>query len=257
MVFHISYYPIVFSLALFAVSTYILFKYSPNILSHVAMSLIKTVGLAVCAGIAIFLFAKWGSIFLNIIFALCIITISAISATLKTKQGLKACFLPIMAGISATTIIALCCILPFISGNRPAIDATIIIPATGILAGCLNENMAKSVSAYYSGLRHHAQLYYYLLGNGATHSEAMAYLRKRAIEKAAMPQLARVSATVLFTSPTILLSMVLSGVDVVDALILQIFISIATLCTSVISTFIAVIVAQKYSIDGYCRLKSH
>ena len=42
----------------------------------------------------------------------------------------------------------------------------------------------KALSVYYMGLKYHNQLYYYyLLGNGATHSEAVAYFVRRALEK--------------------------------------------------------------------------
>ena len=106
------------------------------------------------------------------------------------------------------------------------------------------------------GLRHHNHLYYYLLGNGATRSEALNYLMKRAIEKSLVPGMRQMSGLVVGCSPVLMWTMIMCGVPVPDAAFFQVLIVLAVFAATVLSVVVAVWTARRYVVDGYARIKS-
>ena len=59
----------------------------------------------------------------------------------------------------------------------------LLLPVVAITTGAVAESNVKAMGAYYDGLHHHAQLYYYLTANGATHREATNYLARRSMKR--------------------------------------------------------------------------
>ena len=134
----------------------------------------------------------------------------------------------------------------FILGKNTPFDARYLIPVVGLLIGNMVENNGRALATYYSGLQYHAQLYTYLLGNGATHNEAVRYFVKRALEKSAIANLANMSVVVTGMSPVLLWSMLLGGTDILTAVVFQVTMSIVMFCTSMISLLITLRIAQLF-----------
>jgi putative ABC transport system permease protein len=142
-----------------------------------------------------------------------------------------------------------------VTGLKNPFDARYFIPVVSLLIGNMMEVNYKALSVYYMGLKYHNQLYYYLLGNGATHSEAVAYFVRRALEKVSIQNIANMSVIVVGLSPLVMWSMLLSGASVLAAVEYQILIMIATFCVSMISVVITLWVARHYSFDEYGQIK--
>ena len=114
---------------------------------------------------------------------------------------------------------------------------------------------ADSLSAYYDGLRHHNQLYFYLLGNGATHAEALDAFVRRALEKAVVPGLSQMATMVVGTSPVIMWTVVMCGSGALEAAAFQLLVMAAVFCASVLSVLLSVTLTRRYMFDEYSRLK--
>ena len=68
-----------------------------------------------------------------------------------------------------------------------------------------------SLNTYYSGLKREQQLYRYLLGNGATRTEAQAPFIRQAIIKAFSPLIANISVMGLVAFPGTMIGQILGG----------------------------------------------
>lgn len=196
-----------------------------------------------------------GSWWASITFALVFMLYSAAIATLKARIKFGTYFLPILAGmVTATCITALCLI--FINLQLTGSDAVrCLVPIAGLLSGNIVRMQARAMTTYCMGLRHHNRLYYYLLGNGAKHYEALQYLTKRAIEQSMIPGISQMATTLVGAAPVVMWTMVLCGESIFAAACMQLLLFIATLATSVIAIIISITVAQRYALDEYGRIK--
>ena len=68
------------------------------------------------------------------------------------------------------------------------------------------------LNTYYAGLRREQQLYYFLLGNGATRNEAIAPFVRQALIKAFSPGIANMAVTGLVALPGTMIGQILEEV---------------------------------------------
>lgn len=196
-----------------------------------------------------------GSWWASIAFALLLMLYSAAIATLKARIKFGIYFLPILAGmLSAVTLTSLCLI--FINLQATGGEALkCLVPLAGLLTGGIVRVQAKAMSVYCMGLRHHNRLYYYLLGNGATHSEALHYLMKRALEQSLIPGMSQMAVTLVSAAPVVVWVNMLCGESIFTAVALQLLLFLATLSASVLAVLVSITVARHYSLDEYGRIK--
>ena len=114
---------------------------------------------------------------------------------------------------------------------------------------------AKALHAYYVGLANHSQLYDYLVGNGATHRQAVNYFVRRALEANMVPHARYMAYTVVTVAPAMAWAMVMSGAGVVAAGVVTVMMAVAAMAASVLSLMVALMVGRKYCFDDYMALK--
>ena len=130
-----------------------------------------------------------------------------------------------------------------------------LIPVVGLLCGAILEILGKALTYYYMGLRNHNDMYYFMLGNGATRQQALFYSRKRAMERTVTHFLRLISSSMFGCVPFIMWGMLLSGTEVVTAVAMQIVALAAMFTTALVALAVVLAVASRYSMDEYGRLK--
>lgn len=225
--------------------------------TRIGKTVLRTLaGAAVMYGLLYFLF-QHDSIALNIVFTILMLLTSALFAVLKARVSLKTGFIPMLTGMTAALVTVCTCVLLLIAGNGLMLHTRFLVPVIALMTGSITLPCARAMATYYTGLRKHGQLYTYLLGNGATHTEALQHFVRRAMEKALLPGTDRMAATIIGLSPFILWTALLCGTDVLSAIVLQVVLLSATYCATVVAAYVAVRTAQWYGRDGYSRLKTH
>lgn len=131
----------------------------------------------------------------------------------------------------------------------------LFVPLVGLVAGGMVSINAKGLQAYYFGLLYHNQLYDYLLGNGATHREAVRHFVRRAFEASIVAASKQMASLVFVSAPFLLFAMVMCGASLLTAASFQVLFYIVVLVASLISLGLALFVGRKYSFDEYERLK--
>lgn len=96
------------------------------------------------------------------------------------------------------------------------------------------------LNTYYAGLRREQQLYYFLLGNGATRNEAIAPFVRQALIKAFSPGIANMAVTGLVALPGTMIGQILGGSSPHVAIKYQIMIVVITVVASMLSLMMTI-----------------
>lgn len=214
-------------------------------------AMFKMVAFLGIMGLCLYFVFKWNLAYVNVLCVLLMMVFGSLMIALRSRMGLSRYLLPVFVGVFTATILVGICLVFAINGIANVLDVHILVPVFAILIWAMVETNAVALRTYCMGLRHHGQLYEYLLGNGATHRQAVQYFMKRAFERVSTPFIKRMAWVVTGFSPILLWCVLLNGIDVWTAILFQILILVATFCASVLSLYITLLVANKFSFDKY------
>ncbi len=172
------------------------------------------------------------------------------------RLSLKTFFVPLLAGSFVSLLLVGSYCYFAVLGQRSMSSFTVLLPLSALLVGSSVGMLANGLRAYYLGLRHHNELYLYLLGNGSTHREALQHMVRRGFQASMQTVLRQFSGFSLLTVPVVTLIMLMAGADVVTAVAMQVLWIIATLAYTMLAMLVALIVARKHGFDPYRRLKN-
>ena len=220
-------------------------------LSACAMMVAK---FAVVGAVLYFLFL-WNDIVSNILFTIVAVVLTAAAVVVKARLSLRHSFVPLLAGVAVAVVTVGAWMLFAVMTGNGAFTSPRLIPVVGLLCGAILEILGKALTYYYMGLRNHNDMYYFMLGNGATRQQALFYFRKRAMERTVTHFLRLISSSMFGCVPFIMWGMLLSGTEVVTAVAMQIVALAAMFTTALVALAVALAVASRYSMDEYGQLK--
>lgn len=245
----------VLGLLLLAIPLYILYAFRINLMQKALVAFGKmTVWLAL-TGFCLYFILQWNNVLLNILWIILMALAAAVMMVGKARLKSSKYVIPVFVGLLISALVIGLYFLFFVAGLKNPFDARYFIPVIGLLIGSMIGVNANALSVYYSGLQHHSALYYYLLGNGATHKEAVNYFVRRALQKSASPWISSMGYMVVGVAPVILWVMLMSGITLIAAVCYQLLILILLFSTSLTSLLITLWAARRYSFDEYDKLK--
>lgn len=251
----ITFMQYVWGFLLLFIPCYVLYLYHSTLLIKTVRATVRMMGLLLVLGFLLYevmALNQWG---ITLLFALLMVTIGAILTVRRAKLPIRQLFVPVMAGTLTGVLVVGLYVLWLVVGVRNPLEVRFLIPVVGLLTGHLIQVNSQALHIYFMGLRHHSQLYLYLLGNGMKHSQALGYLFRRTIERAALPNISTMGRMLIGVSPIVLWSMMLAGAGVFTALAFQLVLLIAMFSASMISVIVTVLVSRRYLLDDYHRLK--
>lgn len=205
---------------------------------------------------AILSFAIWQShLWITLLTSFLIVGITCVWSLIRFHLKMQRLLIPSLAGLSSVMLILAPVSALLISPAHQSFSPEYFIPIVGMLSGFIAYNTSRGLKRYYVGLRYHAALYYYLLGNGCTHHQAVNYFFRRSLQSTVFWVLRYVSTTVATASPCLLLVLVWAHFPIVSAAILNLMFLLAVLSGSMISLTITLWVARRYTFDKYSRLQ--
>ena len=119
-----------------------------------------------------------------------------------------------------------------------------------LLGNMLSTNV-MALNTFYSGVEREKQLFQYLLGNGATLSEALAPFMREALIKSFNPALASMSVMGLIALPGTMTGQILGGSSPNVAIKYQITIMVTTFASTLISVLLTLWISRKQSFDEF------
>lgn len=251
----ITFMQYVWGFLLLHIPCYVLYLYHSTLLTKTVRATVRMMGLLLVLGFLLYevmALNQWG---ITLLFALLMVAIGAILTVRRAKLPIRQLFVPVMVGTVTGVLVVGLYVLWLVVGVRNPLEVRFLIPIVGLLTGHLIQVNSQALHIYFMGLRHHSQLYHYLLGNGMKHSQALGYLFRRTIERAALPNISTMGRMLIGVSPIILWSMMLAGAGVFTALAFQLVLLIAMFSASMISVIVTVVVSRRYLLDDYHQLK--
>ena len=231
---------------LLCVPVYLIYFYKLNLQRKFALALAKVVGYLALTGIMLEFVFRMNNIALNILWVVLLALLTSVVTVNRAR---------FIATLVVTFCIGVLVVLAALSTENP-FDARYLIPVTGFILGGIMESNCKALETYYAGLRNHNALFYYLLGNGASHNQAVRYFVKRALERSMIPSLGRMAYIIIGVTPMVMWAMLLAGSDVYSAVLMQLLTFAMVLAASPLALLLTLMLAKRYAFDEYGKLKS-
>lgn len=197
----------------------------------------------------------WNNPFINILWVIVMVIVATLTATKRTHLSLPMLFVPLSTGFAASAILVGLYFLVFVLRLPHPFDARYFVPIMGILMGNMLGVNVMALNTFYDGLRREQQLYYYLLGNGATHIEAITPFIRRAMEKSFAPCIANMAVMGIVSLPGTMIGQILGGAAPGIAIKYQMMIIVITFTASMLSMMFTLWLADKRTFDEYGRIK--
>lgn len=246
---------LVLGLILVIIPIYIFHFFKVGLIKSTLISTIRMVVQMAIIGLYLRYLFYWNHWAINLLWFVLMVAVAAITTTKRTKLKSKLLFMPIAVGLAAGAfVIGMYFFLLVLQLHNP-FDTRYFIPIIGVLLGNMLGVNVLSLSTFYQSISRERQLYYYLLGNGATHTEAITPFIREAIKKSVMPFLANMAVMGLVSMPGTMIGQLLGGAQPAVAIKYQIIITTITFSASMLSLLITLWLARKHSFDEYGRLK--
>ena len=121
--------------------------------------------------------ALWlSNIAFTLLCAVVMVAVTAAAMVARSRIRQPRFVVPVALGLLLTAVPLGLYFVFLVLGVGTPLDARYFLPTMGLVAGAVSDANTKALGAYYDGLRHHARLYFYLIGNGATRAEAMSLI---------------------------------------------------------------------------------
>lgn len=218
---------------------------------HILVSFCRMLFRLVILAIVLYYLMQWDNWLTNIAFMFLVVGYSSVSVLVKTRLRVRQYGIPVASGLLVATLLATCGILLIVALSDNVVNSRFFLPFIGFMSGGVVEGQSKALSVYYSGLRNHNQLYYYLTGNGATREEALNYLMRRAVQKSLLPSIGKMAGMAVGVVPVVVWTMIMCGSTIFDAIAMQIILTLAVFFASVIAVIVSLTVARRYSLNIY------
>ena len=240
---HLSFGNLIIGALFFIIPLYALYAFKVEIWGRTLKAL-ATMAVALTLGALLTVLAvRAGHIGVTLLCALVLLAATAWYMRIKARIRQANYIVPIMLGLTLT-------ILPL------SLIFVYLVPVVAITTGAGAESNVKAMGAYYDGLHHHAQLYYYLTANGATHREATNYLARRSMKRSLIPLLQRMGIMGMGTAPVMMWAMTMSGTDIMSALVIQLLFTGLLISAATGQLALTLVLARRYAFDAYDKINA-
>lgn len=252
---NISVLGLVLGLLLIALPIYIIYAFDLRLMRRLLKSLAMMAVMVSAFGAITALLMTCNILWVNLLVGVALALLSSVVVVLRSGLRQRRLLLPVMAASVAPLLLVSLYVLLLVLSLKEPFDTRFFIPMLGLMVGMASGLIARALHAYYMGLAHHNELYYYLLGNGATHREAVRHFMRRGFQAALVPVMKQMSGMFLTTAPTLMLGLVMSGVGVWTAVILEVVVVLAVMVYALTTFWLAILLSRRYAFDEYERLR--
>lgn len=252
---NISVLGLVLGLLLLALPIYIIYAFDLRLMRRLLKSLAMMAVMVSSFGAITALLMTCNILWVNLLVGVALALLSSVVVVLRSGLRQRRLLLPVMAASVAPLLLVSLYVLLLVLSLKEPFDTRFFIPMLGLMVGMASGLIARALHAYYMGLAHHNELYYYLLGNGATHREAVRHFVRRGFQAALVPVMRQMSGMFLTTAPALMLGLVMSGVGVWTAALLEVVVLLAVTGYALTTFWLAILLSRRYAFDEYERLR--
>lgn len=262
----ISFIGLGIGMLLMLIPIYFLHKYRTGIVGSTVNATLRMIVQLYLVGLYLQYLFEYNIWYVNLAWGLIMVAVATGTAVQRTRLRPGVLALPLGVAFLFTSLLIsfyfLGLVLGFAGrgvvqgiGASELFTARYFIPVFGLLLGNMLGVNVVALNTYYDGLRRERQMYYYLLGNGATQGEATAPLLREAMIKAFNPCIANMAVMGLVAMPGTMIGQILGGSNPAVAIKYQMMIVVITFVASMLSLMITITLASRRSFDAYGRLR--
>lgn len=250
----IDYGSLGIGLLLMLIPVYFLWHFKTGLLKPVLIGTVRMIIQLFLIGAYLRFLFEWNNPFINFLWVIIMVGVAAETALTRTRLKRGILMIPISIAFFVTVVLVGLYFLGSVLKLDNIFSAQYFIPVFGIIMGNMLGVNVIGLNTYYAGLRREQQLYYFLLGNGATRNEAIAPFVRQALIKAFSPGIANMAVTGLVALPGTMIGQILGGSSPHVAIKYQIMIVVITVVASMLSLMMTIFLASRKSFDSYGRL---
>lgn len=252
----ISYVSLLVGLLLLLIPIYYIWRYETKLVKAICVGAVRMVVQMLFIGVYLRYLFEWDNPIVNLLWVCVMVFIATETALSRTKVRRGVLMMPLIVGFIVASILVGLYFLGIVLGLNNVFSAQYFIPIMGILLGNMLTVNVIAVGTFYSTLQREQNLYYFLLGNGASRSDALQPFVRQAIVKSFSPTLANMAVMGLVSLPGTMIGQILGGSTPDVAIKYQIMIVVITMSASMLSLIMAISLSSKRAFDGYGRLKN-
>lgn len=250
----ISYSSLLIGLLLLVIPIFYLWKFKTGLVKATIIGVLRMILQLFFIGVYLRYLFLWDNPLINLLWVIIMIMVASQTSLSRTQIKSKILFIPISIGFLISVVLIGMYFLIAVLQLKNPFSAQYFIPIFGILMGNMLSSNVIALNAFYSGLQREQQLYYYLLGNGASRQEAQAPFIRQAIIKAFSPLIANIAVMGLVALPGTMIGQILGGSSPNVAIKYQMMIMVITFSASMLSLMITISIASRRSFDAYGKL---
>lgn len=251
----ISYLGLGIGLLLLLIPIFFFYKYNTGLTKATIIGAIRMIVQLFLIGMYLKYLFIWNNAWINLLWVLIMVFVAAETALSRTHLKRKILMIPVSIGFLTAVILVGFYFLGLVLQLDNIFSTQYLIPILGILMGNMLSSNVIALNTFYSGLMREQQLYYYLLGNGASRHEAISPFVKQAIVKAFSPAIANMAVMGLVALPGTMIGQILGGSSPNVAIKYQMMIIVITVAASILSLMITLWLASGKTFDEYGRIK--
>ena len=252
----ISIINLMVGLMLMAVPFYVFYRFRMKLVASTAVALARMLVQMTLIGVYLKYLFEWNNAWVNILWVVVMVAVASFTALRRTRLRWQTALLPVAAGFFCSSMVVGLYFLFVVLRLPNPFDSRYFIPVMGILMGNMLSVAVIAISSYYDSLHRELPQYYYLLGNGASHIEAVTPFIRSALEKSFAPCIANMAVMGIVSLPGTMTGQILGGSAPGIAIKYQIMIIIITFSASMISLAITLYLSDRRTFDSYGRLKN-
>lgn len=243
------------TLLLLAVPMYVLSLYGINLMRKLVKLLLKAVCAMLVMGCVMALAIHFDHWAINLLVMIVLIVMSMVIVLVKSRAGSKFVF-PLLGGMIVGCGVVELYTLLVVSNWSAEMRIKAMVPVLGILLFITVPALIGALKTYLSGIKHHSQLYYYQITNGATPEQSADYFLRRSMKVALLENMGNMATIVIGTAPVFFWTLILCGIGAAEAAFMQVLLFVASLSSTVLTVWSTLIIARRLMRDKYGNLKN-
>lgn len=251
----ISYISLLVGMLLLLIPIFYIWYYETKLLKAICIGAVRMVVQMLFIGVYLRYLFEWDNPVINSVWVFIMVYIASETALTRTRVKRSVLMMPLVIGFVVAGVLIGLYFLGIVLKLDNVFSAQYFIPIMGILMGNMLTVNVIAVGTFYSTLQREQNLYYFLLGNGASRSEALKPFVRQAIVKSFSPTIANMAVMGLVSLPGTMIGQILGGSSPHVAIKYQIMIVVITMSASMLSLMIAIQLSSKRAFDGYGRMK--
>ncbi|MDR2037909.1 MAG: ABC transporter permease [Bacteroidales bacterium] len=247
----ISYTGFIFGFLLLLVPVYFLYYFRTGLVKDTLVAAGRMTLQLFLVGFYLEYLFQWNLWWVNVLWVLVMISVASFTILKRTRLPLKQLFPSICVSLLCSIAVIDTYFMGVVVQLEHVFEARYFIPVSGMILGNMLSANVLALNSFFGSIERERQYYFYMLGNGATHNEALAPFIREAIVKSFNPTIASMAVMGLISLPGAMTGQILGGSSPGTAIKYQIMLMITIFASSLIAVLFSMWLCKRQAFDRF------